>query len=49
LAKKLVNSQIKGNTGKQLLHLVGSIATDDLQLIREAIEGGCEQVNLNEW
>lgn len=41
-AKKLVNSEIRGTPGKQLLHLAGSIATDDLQLMREAIEGGCD-------
>ena len=29
--------------------LAGSIPVDDLQLMREAIETECEQVDLNEW
>ena len=28
---------------------IGSIAPDEGQLMREAIEAGCEQVNLDEW
>jgi hypothetical protein len=47
--RNLVNSQVKGTPGKKLLHLAGSIPTDDLQLMREAIEEGCEQVDVDEW
>ena len=36
-------------SGQQLLQFAGAIPADDLALIREAIEDGCEQVDLNEW
>jgi hypothetical protein len=38
-----------GIPGKRLLRFAGAIPLDDLQLMREAIETGCEQVDLNEW
>jgi hypothetical protein len=31
------------------LVFAGSISSDELQLIREAIERDCEQVDVNEW
>jgi len=47
--RTLVSSQIRGTPGRQLLRFAGSIPPDDLQLMREAIETGCEQVDPNEW
>ena len=41
--------EIQGTPGRNLLPFAGSIPPDDLQLMREAIEQGCEQVDLNEW
>jgi hypothetical protein len=38
-----------GIPGKQLLRFTGAIAADDLHLMQQAIEAGCEQVDLNEW
>lgn len=38
-----------GIPGKRLLRFAGTIPLDDLQLMRQAIETGCEQVDLNEW
>jgi len=38
-----------GVPGRQLLRFAGVILLDDLQLMRQAIEQGCEQVDLNEW
>jgi len=35
--------------GKQLLQFAGAIPLDDLELMRQAIEDECEQVDLNEW
>ncbi|MHC5932631.1 hypothetical protein [Nostoc sp.] len=35
-------------SNEQLLRFAGSIPTDDIQLIREAIEQDCEQVDTNE-
>lgn len=48
-ARTLVKSQVRGTTGQQLLRFAGSIPPDDLQLMREAIEQDCEQVDANEW
>ena len=39
----------RGVSGQQLLQFVGTIDEDDLQLMSQAIEDGCEQVDLNEW
>ncbi|MCJ7529684.1 MAG: hypothetical protein MUO64_01470 [Anaerolineales bacterium] len=38
-----------GVSGQQLLRFAGSIPLDDVRLMREAIEQGCEQVDINEW
>jgi len=38
-----------GIPGKWLLRFAGAIPLDDLQLMQQAIETGCEQVDLNEW
>ena len=48
-ARKLVKTEVKGTPGSQLLRFAGSISADDLKLMREAIEQGCEQVDVNEW
>ena len=39
----------KGVPGQQLLRFAGAIPTDDIQLMREAIEQDCEQVDTSEW
>jgi hypothetical protein len=38
-----------GKQGKDLLHFAGGINAEDLKLMSQAIEEGCEQVNINEW
>ena len=38
-----------GVSGQQLLRYAGAIPPDDIHLMREAIEQGCEQVDGNEW
>lgn len=38
-----------GVPGQQLLRFAGAIPLDDLQLMHQAIEEGCEQVDANEW
>jgi hypothetical protein len=38
-----------GVPGLQLLRFAGAIPSDDLQLMRQAIEEGCERVDANEW
>jgi hypothetical protein len=48
-AHTLTAPQVKGVSGHHLLRFAGVIPFDDLQLMQEAIEQGCEQVDLNEW
>jgi hypothetical protein len=48
-AKSLAGTTPVGIPGKERLHLAGTISHEDAKLMREAIEEGCEQVDLNEW
>ena len=48
-ARVLAVTGPKGVPGKQLLSFAGTIHTDDLKTIKQAIEDNCEKVNLNEW
>ncbi|MHC5764659.1 MAG: hypothetical protein ACYTXI_03340 [Nostoc sp.] len=41
-ARTLVGSQIHSVPGKELLNFAGTISPNDIQLMREAIEQGCE-------
>jgi hypothetical protein len=43
-ARTLRKEAVRGTPGQELLRFAGSISADDLQLMREAIEQGCEQV-----
>lgn len=47
--RALALSAPRGVSGRQLLRFAGSIPPDDVQRMREAIEQGCEQVDVNEW
>jgi len=47
--QSLAHPQQPGVTGQDLLRFAGSIAAEDLQAMRQAIELGCEQVDVNEW
>ena len=38
-----------GVPGSQLVRFAGAISLDDLRLMRQAIEEGCERVDANEW
>lgn len=48
-ARALAGSKIQGVPGWQLLSFAGAIPPDDIQLMREAIEQDCEQVDTDEW
>ena len=39
----------QGTPGKKLIHFAGAIPPDELQQMSQAIEEGCEQVDLNGW
>jgi hypothetical protein len=41
--------RVQGTPGYKLLKFAGSIQLDDLTLMQDAIEEGCEQVDLDEW
>ena len=47
--RALATSAPRGVPGQQLLRFAGTIPANDLQLMRQAIERGCEQVDANEW
>ena len=48
-ARALAAAEPEGVPGKELLRFAGAIEHDDLQRIAQAIEEGCERVNLDEW
>jgi hypothetical protein len=39
----------RGVPGEKLVQFAGTIPADDLQLMRQAIEDDCEQVDWHEW
>ena len=39
----------QGTPGKDLLQFAGTIPQDDLEIISQAIEEGCEQVDFDDW
>ena len=47
--RKLTTSVQRGTPGKNLLRFAGTIPAEDLELMSQAIEQDCEQVDLNEW
>ncbi|MDX2216022.1 MAG: hypothetical protein SFY66_22345 [Oculatellaceae cyanobacterium bins.114] len=47
--RSLVKAEVRGTPGQQLLRFAGSIPSDDLQLMCEAIEQDCERVDVDEW
>ncbi|MCI2430890.1 hypothetical protein LM602_04980 [Candidatus Acetothermia bacterium] len=47
--RALALSTPHGVPGQQLLRFAGVIPLDDVTLIRDAIDQGCEQVDPHEW
>ena len=48
-ARSLSKANPVGKAGKELLSFAGTIEIEDIKAISQAIEEGCEQVNINEW
>ena len=48
-ARTLTQSTLRGVPGRDLLHFAGAISQDDIEPISEAVERGCEQVDMNKW
>ena len=42
-------SKPQGGSGKDLLRFAGSIPSKELVKMRQAIEDGCERVDVDEW
>ncbi|MFH0823622.1 MAG: hypothetical protein V2B18_12790 [Pseudomonadota bacterium] len=47
--RALAQSTPRGVPGRQLLRFAGSIPLDDISVMGEAIQRGCEQVDIGEW
>lgn len=47
--RALALSTPHGVPGQQLLRFAGAIPIDDVNLIRDAIDQGCEQVDPHDW
>ena len=47
--RALASSTPHGTPGQQLLRFAGAIPLEDVHLMSEAIERGCEQVDSDEW
>ena len=43
-ARALVTAHVRGVPGRGLVHFAGLIETEDLSLMKQAIEDDCEQV-----
>jgi hypothetical protein len=48
-ARSLSKANPVGKPGKELLTFAGIIDAEDIKAMSQAIEDGCEQVNINEW
>jgi hypothetical protein len=49
LAEAAAPSTQKGVSGKKLLRFAGILNADDVTDMTQAIENGCEKVDINEW
>jgi aromatic ring hydroxylase len=47
--RNLSLSKTKGSFGKDLISFAASIDSEDLSLMKKAIDSDCEKVNDNEW
>jgi hypothetical protein len=48
-ARALAVSEPRGLPGQQLLQFAGKLTPEDAQLMRDAIEKGCEKIDSHEW
>ena len=48
-ARALVTARVRGVPGHTLVRFAGLVETEDLALMKQAIEEDCEQVQPNEW
>lgn len=48
-SRALAHTTPRGIPGEQLLRFAGAMPPDEVRLMSEAIEQGCERVDANEW
>jgi hypothetical protein len=48
-ARALAINRPIGTPGRNLLRFAGMIQSEDLEAMTQAIEEGCEQVDIDEW
>ena len=48
-ARTLAGAKVHGVKGQDLSRFAGTIESEELTIIAETIEEGCEKVTLNEW
>ena len=48
-ALELSGELAKHYPGKNLLQFAGTISPEDLEIMKQAIEEGCEQIDESEW
>ncbi len=48
-ARALVVTRTRGTPGRALLRFAGAINVEDLAIMAQAIEKGCEKVDADEW
>ncbi|MGB3294258.1 MAG: hypothetical protein WBB01_14820 [Phormidesmis sp.] len=47
--RSLIQAEVRGTPGQQLLRFAGSIPSADLQSMSEAIKQDCERIDIDEW
>jgi hypothetical protein len=47
--RALAVSEPRGLPGRQLMQFAGALTPEDAQLMRDAIEKGCEKIDSHEW
>jgi hypothetical protein len=48
-AARLAGTERRGVPGQSLLQFAGAIPVEELALMTQAIQAGCEKVDLDEW
>ncbi len=47
--RRLAEGVQVGVPGRHLLRFAGAVQADDLQIMKRAIEDGCERIDIDEW
>jgi len=47
--RRLAEGVQVGVPGRHLLRFAGAVQAEDLQIMKRAIEDGCERIDIDEW